>query len=89
MSNSIIAKKEINSEPESFLTGFENELCILFADTNQGKSISAVQRGNSISKGEPIPGFKLEEDKQRVLYFDFELSTELLLKQLTLLSLKC
>lgn len=53
---------------------FENELCILFADTNQGKSILAVQIADSISKGERIPGFKLEAEKQPVLYCDFELS---------------
>lgn len=53
---------------------FENELCILFADTNLGKSILAVQIGNSISKGEYINGFKLEAQKQSILYFDFELS---------------
>ena len=53
---------------------FENELCILFADTNLGKSALGVQIGNSISKGEHIPGFKLEAKKQKVLYFDFELS---------------
>ncbi len=53
---------------------FEGELCILFADTNLGKSILAVQIGNSISKGEPIQGFKLETPKQPILYFDFELS---------------
>lgn len=53
---------------------FENELCILFADTNLGKSILAVQIGNSISNGEPIKGFNLEAQKQRILYFDFELS---------------
>ena len=53
---------------------FENELCILFADTNLGKSILAVQISNSISKGEQIPGFKLEAQKQPILYFDFELS---------------
>ena len=53
---------------------FEGELCILFADTNLGKSILAVQIGNSISKGEPIRGFKLETPKQPILYFDFELS---------------
>jgi RecA-family ATPase len=52
----------------------EGELCILFADTNLGKSILAVQKGDSISKGEAIPGFKLETKKQVVLYFDFELS---------------
>ena len=52
----------------------ESELCILFADTNLGKSILAVQIGNSISKGEEIRGFKLEALKQPILYFDFELS---------------
>jgi RecA-family ATPase len=53
---------------------FEGELCILFADTNLGKSILAVQIGNSISKGEQIQGFKLQTQKQPILYFDFELS---------------
>jgi hypothetical protein len=53
---------------------YESELCILFADTNLGKSILAVQIGNSISKGEQINGFKLEALKQPILYFDFELS---------------
>lgn len=53
---------------------FENELCILFADTNLGKSILAVQIGNSISRGEHIRGFKMEAEKQLILYFDFELS---------------
>ncbi|HET8885457.1 MAG TPA: AAA family ATPase [Salinimicrobium sp.] len=53
---------------------FENELCILFADTNLGKSILAVQIGNSISKGEFIKGFRFEAERQVVLYFDFELS---------------
>ena len=52
---------------------FEGELCILFADTNLGKSILAVQIGNSISKGEQIRGFNLETQKQPILYFDFEL----------------
>lgn len=52
----------------------ESELCILFADTNTGKSILAVQIGNSIATGEPIKGFVLEAKKQKVLYFDFELS---------------
>ncbi len=53
---------------------FEGELCILFADTNLGKSILALQIGNSISRGEQINGFKLETEKQPILYFDFELS---------------
>jgi RecA-family ATPase len=53
---------------------FEGELCILFSDTNLGKSIAAVQIGDSISRGQPIKGFKMEAGKQKVLYFDFELS---------------
>ena len=53
---------------------FEGELCILFADTNLGKSILAVQISNTISKGEQIDGFKLEARKQPIIYCDFELS---------------
>lgn len=53
---------------------FEGELCILFADTNLGKSILAVQISNSITRGEPIKGFKLQAPPQPILYFDFELS---------------
>lgn len=53
---------------------FEGELCILFADANLGKTIVAVQIGDSISKGVQIQGFVLEASKQKILYFDFELS---------------
>ena len=53
---------------------YENELCILFADTNLGKTIKAVQIGDSISTDKHINGFKMEAQKQAVLYFDFELS---------------
>lgn len=54
----------------------EGELCILFADSNLGKSILAVQIADSISKGKKIHGFKLEAKGQVVLYFDFELSAK-------------
>jgi RecA-family ATPase len=53
---------------------YEQELCILFADTNVGKTILAVQIADSISRGSPIPGFKLETDAQKVIYCDFELN---------------
>ena len=53
---------------------FEGELCILFADTNAGKSILAVQVGDSISRGEPIAGFEIGAAPATVLYFDFELT---------------
>lgn len=52
----------------------EGELCIMFADSNVGKSILAVQIGDSISKGISIDGFELKAEKQPVLYFDFELT---------------
>ena len=62
--------------PEMLFSEFwhEGEMCILFSDSNLGKSILAVQIADSISKGQPIPGFRLEAKKQPVLYFDFELS---------------
>lgn len=53
---------------------FEGELCILFADTNVGKSILAVQVADSISRGKPVNGFEIETDTKRVAYLDFELS---------------
>lgn len=52
----------------------EGEICILFADTNIGKSILSVQIADSISRGEPVRGFRLEAQQQVVLYFDFEMS---------------
>lgn len=66
------------TEPESrMLFGefwHEGELCILFADTNLGKSILAVQIGNSISRGESVAPLTLQAPAQTVVYFDFELS---------------
>ena len=41
---------------------FADEVCCLFADTNVGKSILAVQIANEIAKND------------KVLYFDFELT---------------
>lgn len=53
---------------------FEGELCILFADTNLGKSILAVQIAHSISSGIETCGMKLEAIQQPIIYIDFELS---------------
>ena len=53
---------------------YENEICILFAGTNKGKSILAVQIADSIGRGIAVDGFKLEAPAQPVLYIDFELS---------------
>jgi len=51
----------------------QNELCILFADTNIGKSVLAVQIGDSIARGQSIGPFTCQAPPARVLYLDFEL----------------
>jgi len=53
---------------------FEGELCIMFADTNSGKSVLAVQIGDSISKGEPIAPLQMTAAPCGVLYIDYELN---------------
>jgi len=74
--NRWIEQARLKPVPEMLFDEFwyETELCILFADTNLGKSILAVQIGDSISTGQPIAGIKLEAQQQKVIYFDFELS---------------
>lgn len=74
--NSWIEQAKSRPIPKMLFSEFwyEREVCILFSDTNLGKSILAVQIANSISQGQPISGFKLEAQKQTVLYFDFELT---------------
>lgn len=73
--NRWIEEAKVRPIPKMLFSSFwyEGELCILFSDTNLGKSILAVQIGNSISKGEPINGFNFEAPAQPILYFDFEL----------------
>ncbi|MBT6120775.1 AAA family ATPase [bacterium] len=53
---------------------FEGEICILFADTNLGKSILAVNIADSITNSMDILFFEPKVDKQVVLYIDCELS---------------
>ncbi len=74
--NAWIEQAKLRAIPKMLFSEFwfENELCILFSDTNLGKSILGVQICDSISKGIPIYGFKLEKEPSKVLYFDFELS---------------
>ena len=54
---------------------FEVEICILFADTNIGKSILAVLIAQSIASGIKINGFRIETTAQKVLYFDAEMTS--------------
>lgn len=52
----------------------EGELCVLFAPTNAGKSILAVQIADCITKGLSWGPLACEAAIQNVLYIDFELS---------------
>lgn len=81
--NQWIEEASKQSIPKMLLSEFwhETDVCILFSSTGLGKSIFAFQIGDSISKGIPIPGFKMEAEKQKVLYFDFELSSKQLEKR--------
>ncbi|MFD0751573.1 AAA family ATPase [Mucilaginibacter calamicampi] len=54
----------------------EHELCILFADTNLGKSILAVQIGSGLAKQTMMEPFGSQVNEAlKVLYIDFELSS--------------
>lgn len=66
--NETIEKAKEQKNPIKLWKEFwiEDETCCLFADANVGKSILAVQIGNSIAE-------KLKDD-ETVLYYDFELS---------------
>lgn len=59
----------------------EGEVCILFSSTGLGKSVLAMQIADSISRGISIPYFKMEAEKQKILYFDFELSNKQIQKR--------
>jgi len=53
---------------------YQHELCFLFANTNTGKSILAVQIGNAIAGGKKSGRFPCQAPAAKVLYADFELS---------------
>lgn len=55
---------------------YEEELCILFADTNQGKSLLAVQIIDSVTKGVSTLGLDMELKASKVIYFDLELTAK-------------
>ena len=69
-------REAMTMPPQKRLFGdfwFEDEVCVMFAETNAGKSILAVQIADSISRGADIYPLRNETDAQPVLYFDFEL----------------
>jgi len=53
---------------------YQHELCFLFASTNTGKSILAVQIGSAIARGTKTGPFPCQAPAATVLYADFELS---------------
>jgi RecA-family ATPase len=56
---------------------YEGEICILFATTNLGKSILAVQIGEAIARQEQFPALPfldVQAEPQKVFYLDCELS---------------
>lgn len=74
--NECIEDAKTKPIPQMLFSEFwhEGEICILFADSNLGKSILAVLIADSISNGKSMRGFRMEAKKQKVLYFDFEMS---------------
>jgi archaellum biogenesis ATPase FlaH len=73
--NNYILEAKLKADPKRLFGDFwfENELCILFSDTNLGKSILAVQIAEQIASGKEYL-CKMTAEPQKVLYFDFELS---------------
>src|SRR5690606_25897743 len=55
---------------------YQEELSILFADTNQGKSLLAVQIIDSVTKGSSTLGLEMELSRSKVIYFDLELTSK-------------
>ncbi len=53
-----------------------SEITILFADTGIGKTIFAVQVGESLARGLPVGPFALDTGPQKVSYLDLELTRE-------------
>ena len=53
----------------------QGELCIMFADSNAGKSVLAVQIGENIARSQNTGPFACDAKAEKVLYVDFELGT--------------
>lgn len=72
-----LQSRKSGDQPKPLFGDFwlQNELCILFADTNMGKSLLAVHLADSLARGKAIYPFGLDVPPQTVLYLDFELSS--------------
>lgn len=58
---------------------YEGELCVLFAPTNVGKTILAVQIAETIASGREIGGFSSDLDATPVLFVNLELGDKQLM----------
>ena len=65
-----LTNRVVSTTPDKLFGDFwyRGELCILFADTNVGKSILAVQIGNALSSGEPVPVLGAELPAEPVVF---------------------
>ena len=67
-----------NGRPPARLLGdlwLEGELCVFFGDTGKGKSVFATQVADAIARGASVTPFAVDTPPQKVLYFDFEMTT--------------
>ncbi|RYE10154.1 MAG: LuxR family transcriptional regulator, partial [Sphingobacteriales bacterium] len=74
--NTWISEASLRAIPQMLFGKFwhQGEVCILFADSNLGKSIVAVQIADAVSRGVAEAPFEVEAPAQPVLYCDFELT---------------
>jgi RecA-family ATPase len=74
--NHWMEQASLRSVPQMLFGKFwhQGEVCILYADSNLGKSIVAVQIADAISRGTGVHPFEVEAPAQPVLYCDFELT---------------
>ncbi len=70
--NATIYREMSRPDPQQLYLSlwYEGELCCLYADTNLGKSILAVQIGEEIARNV----LRADGTRRTVIYFDFELS---------------
>lgn len=75
--NTWVQQAKLKKDPKMLFGSFwyEGEVCILFAGSNTGKSIAAVQIAEGIARGKSaLPALTTVDTPKKVLYIDCELS---------------
>lgn len=64
--------------PEPLFDEFwcDGELALMFGPPSSGKSVFAVQLGDSLARGSGLPGFRRPRGRRRVLYVDLQHTDE-------------